>query len=123
MIASFKSAALAATLALGAFVAVPATQAQAGGSIGFGLTFDDGWRDARDFRRDRRHYRPRRMRNRCRPRRALRKARYLGLRRAYVHRAGPRGVVVRGRARGQRLAVRFGRGRGCPVRVVRVRGY
>lgn len=60
---------------------------------------------------------------RCRPRRALRKARRLGLRRAYIHRAGPRGVVIRGRAHGERLAIRFGRASFCPVRNVRVRGW
>ena len=113
------------TLAAAAVVlmALPNAEAQAGerrGPVlerGFDRGFDEYRGDARIERRGRR------TRNRCRPRRALRKARRLGLRRAYVHRFGPRGVVIRGRARGERVAVRFGRAHFCPVRNVRVRGY
>ena len=83
----------------------------------------DGTRFDRGFRSDFEEVRRGRHAGRCRPRRALRKARRLGVRRAYIHRVGPRGVVIRGRARGERVAVRFGPARFCPVRNVRVRGY
>ena len=84
--------------------------------VGNGFVVRDGRRAYRDDRRGRRG-----LRNRCRPIRALRRAKRLGLRRAYVHRFGRRGVVVRGRGWGKPITVRFGRGRGCPIRAVRVR--
>lgn len=69
------------------------------------------------YRGARRYDAPRRFGRggRCRPVRALRKARRLGVRKPFIYRVGRRGVVVRGRAWGERVAVRFGRGRRCPV--------
>jgi len=67
--------------------------------------------------RGRRHSR----RNRCTPRRAVRKARRNGIRRAHVVRAGRRGVVVAGRQWGERVVIGFGRHRHCPIRFVRAR--
>lgn len=108
----FKSAAAAVVLAVAATAIGAATPAQAGGRATFELSFSDGYRFDRGYRRDRWH-RPR-FRS-CRPRRALRKARRLGVRRAYVHRFGRRGVVVRGRSFGDHVVVRFGRARHCPI--------
>lgn len=131
-----RSSALAGLLSLAAFAAMPLPAAHAGGSVGLDLFLYD---DVRDVRRDRRGERRGgkradrgfdgfrgdwrfERRERCRPRRALRKARRLGLRRAYIHRFGPRGVVVRGRRYGERLVVRFGGRPHCPIRAVRAPG-
>lgn len=115
-----KSAIVAGTLALGAIAATSGTASahgsghvQIGGpnfSIGFGSHghFHD-WD------------RPRVRANRCNPRKALRKARRNGVRRAYVRRVGHRGVVIAGRKWGDRVIIGFGRQRSCPVRFVRHR--
>ncbi|MEM7300921.1 MAG: hypothetical protein AAF468_07535 [Pseudomonadota bacterium] len=71
------------------------------------------------YHRHRPHYRPYRF---CRPGRALRKARRMGVRRAHIVRASRRGVVVAGRRYGHRIVVGFSRAPRCPVRFVR-RGW
>ncbi len=81
-------------------------------SIGFG---DHGYNDYRDWDR------PRYRRNRCNARKAVRKARRKGLRRARVIRTSHRGVVVSGRKWGERVVMGFGRSKRCPVRFVRHR--
>lgn len=125
-----KSALVAASLSLGAVAAGTAPAAASDGyiqfdaagiSVGFGerrryrdrghRTYDNGgYRDHRRYRR-----------NRCTPRRAVRKARRNGINRAHVIRAGRRGVVVAGRQWGERVVIGFGHHRHCPVRFVRAR--
>ena len=117
---SIKAVAIAATLALGAFVGSAATAdtAEAHGvgfkGKGFSIHFGHGHG----------HYHGHHgggFRNKCRPRRALRKARSRGLRRARIVRVNRRVVVVRGRKWGDRVVVGFQNRRGCPVRFVRAR--
>ena len=114
-----KAAAIAATLAIGTVAGTGAASAHdrgiTFGNSDFSITFGSGQRhrhfhDDRGFRR-----------NACRPRRALRKAKRRGLRRAYIHRVGQRGVIVKGRHRGERVTVGIANRRGCPVRFVRAR--
>ena len=117
-----KSFLIAGTVALGALSATAGT-ASADHRIGFeiggpGFSFsfgDRGYRGFRDWDRPRYH------RKRCSPRKAVRKARRKGLRRAHVVRVGHRGVIVAGRKWGERVVVGFGRHRSCPVRVGRHR--
>ena len=115
---TIKATAIAATLALGALAGTAATSgtAEAHGvgfqGKGFSIHFGSGHG----------HYhghRGRGFRNKCRPGRALRKARSRGLRRARLVRLNRRVVVVRGRKWGDRVTVGFANRRGCPVRFVR----
>lgn len=129
MFASFKTAALASVLGLGALASTPA----AADSMTFGvsdggvsITVSDrdgygrgGWDGGRDWRRDDRrggwddgHRRPRG----CSPWRAVDKAERMGIRRARVVDAGYRGVVVRGHRYGDRVQIVFGNAPHCPVR-------
>ncbi len=131
--ARFKSAIIVAAMALGGVFAANAPASAAGEYIafntpGFSIEFGDRrerrrhahrnpyYEDDYDYR-ERRHTR----RQRCSPRRAVRKARRNGVRRAHVIRAGRRGVVVAGRQWGDRVVVGFGRHRSCPIRFVRAR--
>lgn len=84
----------------------------------------DGYGDERDWGRDRhhRHHRPdwgdgwgRERRGRCAPWLAVDKARYFGLRRAYVADVSWRRVVVEGRRHGDYRRIVFANARGCPV--------
>lgn len=85
----------------------------------------DGYGDERDWERDwdrdRRH-RPgwghgwgHERRGRCAPWLAVDKARYFGLRRAYVADVSWRRVVVEGRRHGDYRRIVFANARGCPV--------
>lgn len=56
--------------------------------------------------RDRRYREPRRA---CSPRRAVRKARHMGIRKVKLRRYGSRGAVVTGRYYGERVRVKFNR--------------
>ncbi len=131
-----KTALVAASLSLGSIAATTAPAVAAGTSIvfdtpGFSVEFGERrsnrWggrnRGYRQHRFDDGGYRGRRhsRRNRCTPRRAVRKARRNGIHRAHVIRAGRRGVVVAGRQWGERVVIGFGRHRHCPVRFVRAR--
>lgn len=135
MFASFKTAALASVLGLGALASTPA----AADSMTFGvsdggvsITVSDrdgygrgdgyrggGWDRDRDWRRDDRRggwdngYGERRG---CSPWRAVDKAERMGIRRARVVDSGYRGVVVRGHRYGDRVQVVFGNAPHCPVR-------
>lgn len=104
-----------AALATGG-VATTAAPAAANG-LSFGITIGERAQPVhgRDYR-GHRDYRPA-----CSPRRAVRKARRMGVHRARVVRANRRAVVVRGRSRGDRAVVRFARAPGCPVLAFRRR--
>jgi hypothetical protein len=89
-------------------------------SFGWGI-YIDGPRDGRGWdghRRDDRHRpgwdRPDR-RGQCHPGQAVEKARWNGLRRAFVADVSPRRVVVAGVRHGSRDRIVFANVRGCPV--------
>ncbi len=75
---------------------------------------------SRYYRNDR-GYGYKRRANRCSAKRAVRKARRRGLRRAHIVRMGRRGVVVAGRKWGDRVVMGFDRSRHCRIRFVRAR--
>ena len=116
---TIKNAALAALVAIGAFAAVPAAQAEGfylgfgdrGASFGFVIGPDGhrhyprGWHDRRDWREVRA----------CTPRRAVDKAHRLGFKRVEVERVGRNRIRVSGRRWGERVNVVFGRSPNCPV--------
>ncbi len=70
--------------------------------------------------RGERYYGSRRYRRaqRCHPRRALRKARHRGIRRAHILRVSRRGVLVGGRKWGDRVVIGFANRHRCPVRFI-----
>lgn len=119
-----KTAALATLIGFGAIGATSTTALADGISIGIGgsgghvsMRFGDGgrhwgggrhWRGGRDFRRPA-----------CTTQRAVRKAQRLGVRRAHVVRVNHRIIKVRGRARGERVAVIFARAPRCPIVSIR----
>ncbi|MDD9908074.1 MAG: hypothetical protein OXR62_00115 [Ahrensia sp.] len=114
---SLKTMAAALTLIAGGLMSQSSAAHAASDGIffdapGFSLGFYDGPRYG--HRRGYRHAR-------CTPRRALRKARRNGVRRAHILRVGHRGVIVAGRQWGDRVVIGFGKRRGCPVRFVRAR--
>ncbi len=127
MFNKIKTAALSAVVAFGTLAAIPAT-AQAdslylnfgGHGAGVGLRFGDSghsWRDhdrRHDRRYDRRDWRDWRS-NRCTPERALLKADRMGIHRARVVDVDRHSIVIRGRARGDRVHVVFGRAPHCPI--------
>ena len=103
-----QSIVMVATLATGAtaMTAAPA----AAESVRFGVTIGNA--HAQPVRHLRHH---RRTAVACTPRHALRKAGRLGVHRAHIRLANRRVIVVAGRSRHHRSAVRFARAPGCPV--------
>lgn len=128
MFSSFKTAAktatLAAALGLGALAAVPAhadgvylnygdrADSRLGVHAGGRIEAVRDWRRD-DWRRD--DWRRDGWRHSCTPERALNKAQRMGLWRAHVIDVNPRAIKVAGRKYNERVVVRFGRERGCPV--------
>lgn len=126
MLSKLRTVALSAAIGLGTLATVPA-QADGlylnfgGGGSGVGIEVRDGyrhdWRDddrrgwREDHRRDRRDWRA----ERCTPERALWKAERMGVRRARIEDVSRRSITVRGRARGERIWVTFGRAPSCPI--------
>ncbi|MEP4537704.1 MAG: hypothetical protein ABJ021_11060 [Nitratireductor sp.] len=124
-----KTAALASLIGFGAIGATSTTALADGISIGIGgsgghvsMRSGDGgrhwgggrhWRGGRDWRGGRA------FRRACTPHRAVRKAERLGVRRAHVVRVNHRIIKVRGRARGERVAVIFARAPRCPIVAMR----
>ncbi|MGE0503162.1 MAG: hypothetical protein AB7I79_20685 [Rhizobiaceae bacterium] len=124
MTKALKTLALSAAIGLGAIAAVPtAAMAQNGFYLGFGGGSDprvgvwvgesghahrrwDRRHDRRDFRRDA---------STCSPGEAVSKARRMGLRNARVVDTSRNSITVRGRDRGGREFVTFGRFGRCPV--------
>lgn len=102
--------ALAAVVVATAGIAASAPAATAGG-VGFELSI--GGHGGGIVVRDRGH------RNVCKPRRAVQKARHMGIRRADVVRANNRRVVVRGVRHHRQVRVVFANQRSCPV--IRIR--
>lgn len=124
-----KTTLMAVVIGLGAFGinAATATQAQAshvdvgiyfdGGSFGFGFNNGHGHGHYGHG-----HHRPHRYTRRaCNSRKALRKARRMGVRHAGVTHRSRRSVVVKGWKHGHRIKVRFANQRRCPVVSVRRR--
>ena len=93
---------------------------------GIHISSDRGYR-SRHHRYDRRNRRSRHYgeyndrRGVCAPRRALRKARRMGVRRAHIARVNRNVVIVKGYRYGGRAKVKFGRSRHCPVIAFRTR--
>ena len=99
-------------------------------SSGRGYRDHRGYRSHRYDRRSRYDRRDRRSRHYgghnyrrgvCEPRKALRKARRMGVRRAHIARVNRHVVVVKGYRYGGRAKVKFGRSRHCPVVAFRTR--
>lgn len=131
--------ALAAVLGLGLLTA-PAAQAQTiyeddviveQGGVVRDRDYHPDWRGDEDWRHERRYnrsgvviefgtpgYRVYSKRRHCSVDRALDKAENLGLHRVRVVSAGERTIKVRGRKDGERVTIRFGRERGCPIYAV-----
>jgi len=121
MFDALRTAAVAAFVGLGALAAVPAAAHADGVYLNFGQGdprfgiypggheknvrewHRDDWRDGHDWRRT------------CSPEQALDKAERMGLRRARVIDASRRSISVAGRKYNDRVVVRFGRERGCPL--------
>lgn len=124
-IKTLKSTLIAAGLTLGAVAATSGTANAGDIRGGFyiggpGIQIGIGDFGPRFYRWDNPRYEHRRVRrNFCHPRRALKKAKRKGLRRAHVVRIGHRGVVVAGRKWGERIIVNFRNNRKCSVRFVR----
>ncbi len=120
MLSKFKTAALGVAIGLGAIAAAPA-QAEGlylnfgGGGVEIRDGYERDWRD--DRRHDRNEWRERRDRRaeRCSPDRALWKAERMGVRRARIEDVNRHSITVRGRSRGERIWVTFGRSPSCPI--------
>ena len=123
--------AVSAMVSLGVLAAIPVT-AQAvdfqisgavGGGSGFGVWFGNGghshWRRPghghRRGWRDGRRYNPIGRHHRCSVRRALNKARRMGVHRPRVRVANRRVIKIKGRSHGHRVRIVFSRAPGCPV--------
>lgn len=105
-------AAIATSIVLGAITATVTPAAASGAEFGFGFHVggpDDGW--GRHHGRDRWDRRG----GVCAPGHAVEKARWSGMRRAFVSDIGPRRVVVAGYRHGRPDRMVFANDRGCPV--------
>lgn len=115
MFSRIKTAALSALVGFGILAAAPAAAEAASISFGIGTGHHGGV--VVDVRSGSRHWGP--GWRACTPRRALGKARAMGIRHARVTRANRNVIRVAGRTRGGRTAVVFARAPHCPV--IRVR--
>jgi hypothetical protein len=137
----FKSGALAAVLGLGLLAAPAYAESNyydgdviiESGGVVRDRDYHPDWRGDEDWHHERRYnrsgvviefgtpgvraYSTRRNRS-CSVDRALDKAEDLGLHRVRVVSAGERTIKVRGRKDGERVTIRFGRERGCPIYAV-----
>jgi len=117
MFKTIKTAALSVMIGLGAISTLPVTANAGDLSIhiggghyrngGFGLFFGDS---GHSYRRD--HGRYERF---CSPRRAVNKARRMGVRHARVAHVNHRTIGVKGRRHGHRSYIVFARAPHCPV--------
>ena len=112
---TLKSALVGVALAAAATFGATGTASADSFSFGFSIgdrngphiVYRSGDRYSRHYNRHYRHERPRRAR--CTPRRAVQTARHIGVRHAQLRRYGPKGAVVSGRYRGDRVRVRLNR--------------
>jgi hypothetical protein len=138
-----KSLALAFIISIGGMAASSGTANAGSVQVDFrfdgpGLYFSSGRSHYRDHRsrrqyRDhpsRRQYRDHRYRDdygyrrrTCKPGRAYRKARRMGIRDAHIVRVNRRVIVLKGYKHGYSTRVKFSRSRHCPVISVRNRRY
>lgn len=111
MIRKFKTLALAAIVSVGAVASIPSTASAGNVDIdihfgqGFGFGYGPGWGGGYG------PYKPH-----CMPGKALYKAKSMGLKKAYVHKANWNGVVIKGKKFGQTKVVGFGKHPSCPVK-------
>jgi len=99
---SIGAVALALSLSFGA-----PTVANAG-NLTLSFSNDHGRIDIGKGYNDRDRHHTKRYRS-CKPRKAVRKARHFGVRRAHIDRVGKRFIIVKGRKRGKRVEVAFKR--------------
>lgn len=95
-----------------------AAPAQAGGNVSFTFNGKHGSLTIDNGRRGNGHYKQKKRKHVsiCKPRKAIRKARDIGVRNAHVDRVGRRFVIVKGRKRGSMVKVAFERrGRRCNI--------
>ncbi|MGB3501354.1 MAG: hypothetical protein WBA44_07010 [Mesorhizobium sp.] len=110
MFSTFKTAALSAVLALGAFAAVPSA-ANAGdvkigihfGGPGYGYGYGPGY----GYGHGPKH---------CTPGKAVHKAKMMGLKKVHVTKANWNGVTVKGKKFGKTRTIAFGKASFCPVK-------
>lgn len=136
---TIKAATIALSIAGVAVFSAPATAGPSHGGIsiggaGFSISFGTGHGGYRGYRGYRGHrgyrgggyrgygygdygYRP--VVRSCSPRRALRKARRIGLRDTYVARVKRHAIVIKGYRYGYPTRVKIGRAGRCPVLAVR----
>ncbi|MEO0635056.1 MAG: hypothetical protein AAFY73_00250 [Pseudomonadota bacterium] len=108
---TFKSALIGAGLALAATLGTTGTASADHLRFGFSIGERGGPHFSAQFGNHvaprHRHYRD--GRRACTPKRAVRKARHMGIRKVKLRRYGPRGAVVTGRYYGDRVRVKFNR--------------
>lgn len=107
----FAKVGLAALIALGAVTASVSTAAAHGPDVDVGIYVGGGGYYQPRHYSSRPVYRPRV----CAPGQAIEKARWNGLRRAYVSKVGPRRVVVEGTGRYGWGRMVFANAPGCPL--------
>ena len=125
---TFRTLIIALVVAIGGMAASTASSNAGSGYVEFGIGDTSiHLSSGRGYRSHRRHYdrydrRYRRYNNHrrygrgvCAPRRALQKARRMGVRHAHIARVNRRVVVIKGYRYGDRAKVKFGRSRRCPV--------
>lgn len=115
-----RTAALAAIMGVGALAALPASAEASSASFSFGIASPDGAFSVQFGNPGPRYYHGGHPRHRqasyCSDRRAVSKARDMGLRNAHVARSGSRSVEVRGWShRRGHSAITFARAPHCPV--------
>jgi hypothetical protein len=113
---SLTKAALAAMIGFGTISAAPATASASGLDVDFYFGIGPGPGHHYDYRERRRDdHRWHERRRGCSERKAVRKARRIGLRGARIVRHDRRKLVIKGRVRGHREYIAFANMRGCPV--------
>lgn len=109
-----KSAVMVAMIGVGSVAAT--TGQAAAGSVGFSIEIGPGWGPGPSWGH---RYRPAPHRGICKPRRAVKKARHMGVRGSRIVRRNYKRVVVRGWRRGYPVKVVFANRRHCPVIALR----
>jgi hypothetical protein len=112
-----KTAALVAMIGVGTAAATTG-QAAAAGGFGFSIEVGPGWGSGPGYGWGP-GYGSRPHRGICKPRRAVKKARHMGVRSGRIVRRNHRRVVVRGWRRGYPVRVVFANRRHCPVIALR----
>lgn len=118
MFSKIKTAALSAVIAFGAIAAVPAAanagdvdvDIHIGGGFGFGGGYGGGWGGGYGGGYGGYGYKA------CTSGKALHKAKWMGVKKAYVAAVGKHKIVVAGKKNGHYIHVTFGKAPHCPVK-------